>query len=163
MANPAISGWLDWIEATSLAAHIRQSLWLYPALEIVHITGIAVLVGAAFMFDLRLLGFAKGLPVSGLASHLLPWSQRGLWLIVPSGILLFSTNAKALGADPTFWLKMSLLLLAGLNVLIFHRLIYRSATTYPQAGDVRFPAKISALISIVVWIAIIACGRLLAY
>jgi len=52
-------------------------------MEIVHITGIAVLVGAAFLFDLRLLGFSKNLPVSGLAKHLLPWSQRGLWLIVP--------------------------------------------------------------------------------
>jgi len=163
MTNQAIPGWLDWIEASTLAVHIRQSLWLYPALEIVHITGIAVLVGAAFMFDLRLLGFAKGLPVAGLASHLLPWSQRGLWLIVPSGILLFSTNASTLAADPTFWLKMVLLVLAGLNVLIFHRLIYRSADQLPVSGEVRFPAKISALVSIAVWIAIIACGRLLAY
>ena len=161
--QPAGFSFLDWLEASSLADHIRQSLWLYPALEIVHITGITVLVGAAFMFDLRLLGFARSLPVSGLACHLLPWSRRGLWLILPSGILLFSTNARALGADPTFWLKMSLLLAAGINVIIFHRLIYRSASELPQSGEVRFPAKISALVSVVIWIAIIACGRLLAY
>ena len=163
MADPAVSGFLDGIEASRLAVHIRQSLWLYPALEIVHILGITVLVGAAFMFDLRLLGFGKSLPLAGLANHLLPWSQRGLWFIVPSGILLFSTNAKALGTDPTFWLKMSLLLIAGLNVLIFHRVIYRSADQSRWQGEVRFPAKISALVSIAVWITIIACGRLLAY
>ncbi len=81
----------EWMENTTWATGIRQSMWLYPALEIVHIVGIVVLVGAAFMFDLRLLGFSKRLPLPRLASYLLPWSARGLLLIVPSGILLFST------------------------------------------------------------------------
>lgn len=143
-----------------MAAGIRQSLWLYPALEIVHIVGIVLLVGAAFMFDLRLLGISKDLPVSGLSRHLLPWSRRGLWLIIPSGILLFSTNAKSLIIDPTFGLKMGLLVLAAVNVLIFHRFIF------PEHGnhnELPASAKISAFVSILVWISIIACGRLLAY
>lgn len=138
-------------------------MWLYPALEIVHIVGIALLVGAAFMFDLRLLGFSKNLAVSTLSHHLLPWSSRGLLLIIPSGILLFITNAKALGADPTFWLKMILLVVAALNVLVFHKFIYHPASDQEKKYRLPFPAKISALLSITVWIAIIACGRLLAY
>jgi hypothetical protein len=159
---PFIAQFLSWLEASSLAVSIRQSLWLYPALEIVHIVGIVILVGAAFMFDLRLLGFSRNLPIVFLARHLLPWSRRGLWLIVPSGILLFITNAQVLGADPTFHLKMILLILAALNVLVFHRFIFQphSDSEVPNNSPLN---KISAIISIIVWMAIIACGRLLAY
>ncbi len=154
---------LRWLENTSVSDSIRQSLWLYPVLEIVHIVGIVVLVGAAFMFDLRLLGFSKNLPLSGLSSYLLPWSQRGLLFIVPSGILLFMTNAQSLGVDPTFWLKMILLGIAALNVFVFHRFIYKRNADMEIQDQLPFASKIVAFVSIAVWIAIIACGRLLAY
>ncbi len=150
-----------WLENTSWAAGIRQSLWLYPALEIVHIVGIVLLVGAAFMFDLRLLGFSKSLPLPAIARHLLPWSRRGLWLIVPSGILLFMTNAKSLSTDPTFWLKMILLLVAAVNVFVFHRFVFK--THSDGRTELSSASKVSAIVSIGVWIGVIACGRLLAY
>ena len=158
-----MSQFLDWLENTSWAGGIRQSIWLYPALEIVHITGIVIVVGAAFMFDLRLLGFSKNLQLSGLSRHLLRWSARGLLLVIPSGILLFITNAKALDADPTFWFKMILLVIAALNVLVFHEFIFKRHVNLKIQGELPFAARISAFVSIVVWIAIIACGRLLAY
>ncbi|WP_254560700.1 DUF6644 family protein [Dyadobacter diqingensis] len=153
----------DWLEKTSWAVNIRQSLWLYPALEIVHIVGIVLLVGAAFMFDLRLLGFSKSLPLNGMSRHLLPWSQRGLILIIPSGILLFITNSKALAFDPVFWIKLLLLLVAALNVFIFHRFVFNDKDDWRGSEELPLFSKVSAIISIIVWIAIIACGRLLAY
>ncbi|MGV3507857.1 MAG: DUF6644 family protein [Sphingobacteriaceae bacterium] len=158
---PFILQFLSWLENSILAGEIRNSLWLYPALEIVHIIGIVILVGAAFMFDLRLLGISRNLPVVFLAHHLLPWSRRGLWLIIPSGILLFITNAETLGVDPTFWLKMILLIIAALNVLVFHKFIFKNSNL--EVSNKSFLANVSAIISIIVWIAIIACGRLLAY
>ncbi|HMI01998.1 MAG TPA: DUF6644 family protein [Pedobacter sp.] len=160
-----LTDFFSWLENTALAASIRQSLWLYPALEIVHIVGIVILVGGAFLFDLRLLGFAKNLPLKALSGHLLPWSQRGLLLIVPSGILLFMTNSKTLGIDPTFWLKMILLVLAAINVLVFHRMLFKPPhhPENPHNKELSAAAKISALVSISLWVAIIACGRLLAY
>jgi uncharacterized membrane protein SirB2 len=154
-----VAEYLDLLEKSAWAVSIRQSLWLYPAIEIVHILGIVMLVGAAFLFDLRLLGYSKDLPVRGLAGHLLPWSQRGLILIIPSGILLFITNAKALGTDFTFWLKMGLLIVAAINVFVFHQIIFKNS----RAGELPVSSKFSAAISIIVWIAMIACGRLLAY
>lgn len=154
---------LGWIEENFLAVAIRQSQWMYPALEILHIVGIVLLVGPAFMFDLRLLGFAKKLSISALATYLLSWSRRGLILIVPSGLLLFTTNAITLGHDPVFWLKMALLILAGFNALIFHRIIFRYDTSTKENLELPRASKITALISIVVWLAIITCGRLLAY
>ena len=154
---------LQWLEDSSLAVALRQSTWLYPGLEIVHISGIVLLAGPAFLFDLRLLGFSRQVPIPALAQHLLPWSKRGLLLVVPSGLLLFITTAATLGHDPVFWLKMALLAAAGLNALVFHRFTRPSLpagkeNTMPPPG-----AKAAALISIVVWMAIIACGRLLAY
>lgn len=154
---------LHWLENTSWASAIRQSLWLYPALEIVHLVGIVMLVGAAFMFDLRLLGFSKNLSIRDLSRHLLPWSQRGLLLIIPSGILLFITNSESLGRDPTFLLKMSLLILAAFNALVFHNWIFKYQINSKVQEKVLFSSKISAFVSIIVWIAIISCGRLLAY
>lgn len=155
--------WLEWLEKSSWAVGIRQSLWLYPALEIVHILGIVMLVGAAFLFDLRLLGFSRGLPVAGLSKHLLPWSQRGLILIIPSGLLLFITNAQALGADPVFWTKIVLIAVAALNVFVFHRLVFDPFKYRGASGDLPGMARLCACVSIVVWIAVVACGRLLAY
>jgi hypothetical protein len=160
----SITGWLQWLENTTWAVTIRQSEMLYPVLEIVHITGIAVLVGAAFMFDFRLLGFGNNIPVSALARHVLPWSRRSLLLVIPSGLLLFITNAEALGYDPTFWLKMLLLVLAGLNAAVFHRYTFiRRVSAWDAKENLPLGAKIAASASLILWIAIIACGRLLAY
>ncbi|WP_432711589.1 DUF6644 family protein [Pedobacter sp.] len=161
--QPFINPWLAWLEDSAWAHAIRQSLWLYPALEIIHIMGIVLLVGAAFLFDLRLLGYNKNLALAELATYLLPISRKGLFLIIPSGILLFITNAKSLGIDPTFWLKMLLLLIAALNVWVFHRFIYTLPLAFSFPDQIPFVARLSAVISIVSWMAIIACGRLLAY
>lgn len=159
----AINSWLQWVEDTQLAVTIRQSMWLYPSIETIHIIGIVLLVGPAFMFDLRLLGFSKQLSVRGLAHHLLPWSRAGLSLVVPSGALLFITNASVLGVDFTFWLKMLLLGVAGINVVIFHTITFPSVADWNYQTNVPVSARIVAVCSIIVWIAIITCGRWLAY
>lgn len=162
--HPALAAdWLLWLENTPLALSIRQSLWLYPMLEIIHITGIAILVGGAILFDLRLLGFSTQLPVVALAQHLLFWSKAALVLVVPSGLLLFLANAQAIGLDPIFWLKMLLLALAGLNALVFHVFTFTNPGSDQPPGAVCWKAKAAALVSAGIWLAIITCGRLLAY
>lgn len=154
---------LRWIEDSALAAAIRQSAWLYPALEIAHIVGIVLLAGSAFLFDLRLLGFSTQVSVLALAKLALPWSRRGLWLVVPSGLLLFITNAAALAHSPVFWLKMLLLLFAGGNALLFHYFTLISLGKLDAQAPLPWRAKAAAVFSILVWIGVIACGRLLAY
>lgn len=163
METSPYTNFLALMEQSSWARYIRQSTYLYPALEIVHIAGIVILVGAAFLFDLRLLGYRKGQSVYHLSAYLLPVSRKGLLLIIPSGILLFITNARALGVDPVFWTKMALLLVAALNVMVFHQFIFNKGTPLSSGREFHFSARISALVSIVSWIGIIICGRLLAY
>ena len=154
---------LQWLENSTWATAIRQSLWMYPALEIIHILGIVILVGAAMLFDFRLLGFPTNLPLAGMARFLLPWSQRGLILVIPSGLLLFITNAETLGLDPTFWLKMVLLIVAALNALVFHKFVFKGQIDPKISPTLSLRFRIPALVSIIVWIAVITCGRLLAY
>jgi len=136
---------------------------MYPALEIIHILGIVVLVGAALLFDFRLLGFTKKLPIADMARFLLPWSQRGLILVIPSGLLLFITNAETLGLDSTFWLKMGLLILAALNALLFHKFVFKGNFELEYSPKPFLHLTLPALVSITMWIAVIICGRLLAY
>src|SRR6185295_7126821 len=97
-----------------------QWLWLYPIVEIVHVTGIALLVGSIAMLDLRVLGLSRTLPLDRLARHILPWSLTGFVIIVLSGSMMFSAHATEFWGNPAFAVKMTLIALAGLNALWFH-------------------------------------------
>src|SRR5207247_1119142 len=81
---PSGPAWLVWLETSAAAVAMRQWTWLYPAVEIVHIVGFVTLVGAALMFDARLLGRSRPLAVSALERHLLPWARFSLLLVVPT-------------------------------------------------------------------------------
>lgn len=144
-----------------LAQALREGAWLYPAVETLHIIGFTVLVGAVAMFDLRVLGFGRQLPVRALARHLLPWSAGSMLLVVPTGLLLFVADPLALLANRVFLLKLGLMVLAGLNALAFHAGPYRRAEAWPDRAPPR--AMLHALLSLALWFGVIACGRLLAY
>ncbi|HKZ08939.1 MAG TPA: DUF6644 family protein [Methylomirabilota bacterium] len=161
--NPEGAAWQVWLESSALAIAMRQWLWLYPAVEIVHIAGIAALVGGAIMFDLRLLGLSRGLPVAALAAHLLPWARVGLGLVVVSGALMFTAHATEWAENPAFRLKMLLIVAAGVNAWAFHRWPFRSVARWDRDTAAPPRARLAAVASIVLWVAVIACGRLLAY
>ena len=160
---PGAAGLLGWLEATQLAAAMRNSVWMYPIVEIVHIVGFAVLFGAVAMFDLRVLGFARSLPVKALGRHLLPWAVGSLALIVPAGLLMFSTNPHEFAANKVFQLKLALIVAAGLNAALFHAGSYRAVFSWNEGVPAPLPAKAHAIASLLIWIAVISCGRLLAY
>jgi hypothetical protein len=155
--------WLVWLESTTLAVAMRQWLWLYPIVEIVHISGFVVLVGAAAMFDLRLLGLSRSLPVSAVARHLLPWARASLVLVVPSGLLMFTAHATEMAQNPAFRLKLLLIASAGSNAAIFHRGTFKTVKAWDVSAPAPASAKIAAVLSLVLWTGVIGCGRLLAY
>ncbi len=163
MHPPEGPAWLVWLESSGFAAAMRHWLWLYPIVEITHILGFVLLVGAAVMFDLRLLGFSPRIPVSDLARHLLPWSRAGLLLVVPSGFGMFAAHATEWIANPAFWVKLSLIVLAGLNAWAFHRWTFRSIGTWDRSTPAPAMARVSAVASLLLWIGVVSCGRLLAY
>ena len=156
-------GLLGWLAATELSQAMRTSLWLYPIVEIFHILGFVILVGSVAMFDLRLLGWSRLLPVQGLGRHLLPWSVGALALIVPAGLLMFSAHPHELVENRIFLLKLALIAVAGVNAVLFHMGIYRSVARWGVGVTAPLQARLHALASLAIWIAVITCGRLLAY
>src|SRR6185436_10091045 len=118
------------IEGSALGQAMRQWLWLYPSVEIVHITGIALLVGSIAILDLRLLGLSRAVPVRKLAAHILPWSIGSFALIVPSGLAMFVAHAGDLISNPVFAVKMCLILAAGTNAGLLHAGAMRSASQW---------------------------------
>jgi hypothetical protein len=151
------------IEASALGEAMRKWLWLYPSVEIVHIVGIAVLVGSIAILDLRLLGLSRALPVRRLAAHVLPWTIGSFVLIIPSGLAMFVAHASDLMANPVFALKICLILAAGTNAALFHAAVFRGAAGWDVDAMPPLAARASAALSLLLWVSVIACGRLLAY
>jgi hypothetical protein len=151
------------IEGLAIAKAMRENLWLYPAVEIVHILGFVILVGSVVMFDLRVLGLSRQVSVRALARHLLPWSLAALTLIVPTGLLMFSAHASDFIDNRAFQVKMGLLLAAGINAAIFHTGPYQGVARWDTNATAPAGARFSVALSIAIWVTIIACGRLLAY
>jgi hypothetical protein len=151
------------IERLPLAVAMRHDLWLYPIVEIVHITGFVLLVGSIIVFDLRLLGLSRELPVRALARHVLPWSVGALLLIVPSGLLMFIAHAGDLIGNTAFIVKMSLLFCAGINAAVFHAGVFRGAAAWDSGVAAPAAVRLHALVSLILWVGVLACGRLLAY
>jgi hypothetical protein len=163
MHPPSGPAWAVWLETTGVAVAMRQWLWLYPIVEIVHILGFVVLVGAAFMFDLRLLGLSRSLAASALATHLLPWARWALVLVVPSGVLMFMAHATEMLVNPAFQLKLVLIGAAFLNAGVFHRWPFRAVGDWDTELAAPPAARVAGVLSLLLWSGVIACGRLLAY
>ena len=163
MHPPEGAAWLVWLETSALAVAMRQWQWLYPIVEILHILGFVLVVGGAFYFDLRLLGRGRSLAVSGLATHLLTWARAGFLLVAPTGFMMFTAHATEFAVNPAFRIKLILIATALLNAAAFHRWPFRSVACWDVAAGTPTWARLAAVLSLVCWIGVIACGRLLAY
>jgi hypothetical protein len=154
----------QWLENSSWATAIHQSLWLFPMLETAHLFGIISLVGATSALDLRLIGLTmKGEPVSRIARRLLPWAWAGLTIQVLTGFCLFASEATRCYENKAFRIKMVMLLLAGLNALIFHQTVYRRVARWDDSSAAPLGAKFAGFCSILLWFGIVAAGRWIAF
>ena len=158
-----MQAWLDGVSESWLGSAMRDGLWLYPLVEVVHIIGFALLVGAVFLFDLRVLGLSKNIPVTALARHLLPWAVGSLLLIVPAGLMMFSSAPYDFVGNQVFILKLCLIAVAGVNVGLFHVGPYRSVSRWNTGVAAPGVARIQAALSMMLWVCVVVCGRLLAY
>ena len=127
----------------------------YPALEVVHIVGIALLFGNLVLFELRVWGAGAALAVAPLARLALTLSLCGFALAAASGSLMFASQPMELLANRVFTLKMGLLMVAGTNAALFHA----------RGGLARLDATARAqtALSVGLWLAVIVCGRWIAY
>ena len=153
-----------WLEQTPVGAAVRNSLWLFPVIETVHIFGIILLVGGTSILDLRLMGVTfQEEPVSKLAKRFLPWAWAGFIIQVVTGLLMFASEATKMYDNIGFQIKMLLILAAGLNALVFHFLAYQSVGKWENDRVAPLSARIAGLFSILLWFGIVAAGRWIAY
>ena len=160
-------GPLGALEASGLGQAMRQWLWLYPSVEVVHIVGIGLLFGSIAVLDLRLLGLSRGISVRTRARHVLPWTAGAFILIIPSGLAMFTAHASEFVQSEVFVVKMLLILAAGVNAALFHTITLRTVDVWDSDGLRKLPppasARAAGAVSLLLWISVIACGRLLAY
>jgi hypothetical protein len=153
----------QWLQESWFGSGIRESLWMFPILYTLHIFGVVILVGATSALDLRMLGLImRDESVSGTSALLLPWAKAGFAAQVITGTLLFIAQAADLWHNVAFLLKMMAVLLAGLNVLIFHLTAYGDVDRWPQ-NSTPAGAKFSAVFSLACWFTIVAMSRLIAF
>lgn len=162
MVDPAnVMG--DWFVQSSLARILTESVWLYASVETFHILGFVLLVGSIAIVDLRLLGLGRAVSVSALMRLVLPWTLGSLLVVVPTGLMLFTANAAELIGNRTFLVKLLLLSLVATNALIYHAGPHQGAREWDQHGMPPRAARLAAALSLLLWVAIITAGRLIAY
>ncbi|HUF71460.1 MAG TPA: DUF6644 family protein [Gammaproteobacteria bacterium] len=151
-----------WLESTAIAQAIRTVPWIYPALETAHYIGLAMLVGGIMLIDLRLLGLARRLPLRPVIG-LIPWVWAGFIVNAVSGSLIFVYGATNFSGNTAFRIKMVLMLLAGVNAMIFTIAAARGGRTWLDAASVPATIKAIATASFVLWLGVLTLGRWMAY
>jgi len=154
----------QWLDQTAVGTAIRQSLWLFPAIETVHLLGMAALVATITVLDLRLLGWiAKAKPISKLAARVIPLAWLGFAVQLVTGALLFSSEAVKIYGNPAFRLKLLLLLLAGVQALIFQTFVSGKLPAWDERESMPFTGKVIGLSSMLLWAGIVTAGRFIGF
>jgi hypothetical protein len=157
----------DWLTLPGVGAFVRSSNWVWPIGEIFHYLGMALLLGTVGFLDLRILGLGKGIPMRAL-SKLVPLGVLGFALNLITGLMFVTGNPLGKPIDYftnlAFELKMLLILLAGLNLIVFYVAgISRRIDALPADADAPAAAKVVAALSLVFWIGVIYFGRMIMY
>ena len=149
------------LRAINPVGWFMTSAWGWAIAESIHFLGLSLLIGAVGVFDLRLLGVGKRIPVMAL-HRLIPWGLAGYATNVVSGLGFLMTEPDQYIFNAAFQLKLLLMAIAGVNALMFYVIGYRVSTN-PDTAEVPRSAKIAAAISLCMWVGVIICGRMIAF
>jgi hypothetical protein len=149
------------VGASGVAVFLRSSQYIYPLVNAAHILGFALLVGTIAALDARILGYARQIPLADAARLLLPFTIGGLLLAIVTGAALFSVKPEEYWANPVFLVKLGLIVLAFANALSLRvRPAWRVAL---EGGVVSSGLRVSAVLSLCLWVAVLVAGRLIAF
>lgn len=161
---PLFADLISYFENSTLADNIRENDLLFPLIESVHVVAICLVVGSILAVDLRLLGFASiNRPLSRVTAGILPLTWGAFVIAVASGGLLFISNATKYLGNGFFVAKLCLIGVAGLNMAIFHFISARDLPLWESQTRPPLPARLAGGASIVLWIAVVACGRWIGF
>ena len=160
--GPDMYSFATWLSETPVSRFMIESSWAWPTCETLHFMGLSVLIGVVGLFDLRLLGFARALPV-GPISRLMPWAVGAFLVNLSTGVFFLIGNPFQYIDNLAFWLKMLSVLAAGINVAIFSLSSMREAVSLGPGEETPRPVKIVAVVSLCCWFSVMYWGRMLPY
>ena len=160
----SITALLEWLQAWPLAVFIHKTAWAFTTVEVVHVFAVAMVLGTITIVDLRLLGLASTKrPFAELSRRLLPFTWAAFVVAVIAGLLLFISRATEYFVNPVFWIKMALIVLAGINMMIFEFITVRDVQKWNVNTTPPPPARLAGGISIACWVLVLFFGRLIAF
>jgi hypothetical protein len=155
---------MGWVERSAVGEFVSQSIYAFSALDMIHIAAISVVIGMIALLDLRLIGVAfTDYAVTAMARQVLPWTWAAFAVAAATGLLMFTGQAVKYSVNFAFQMKLALMAIAGINVLIFHFVIYRSVASWDKGAAIPRAGKLAGMISLACWIAIVFYGRFTAY
>jgi hypothetical protein len=159
-----IATFLASVESSALASRIRDSLFLFPLIESTHVLGLAMVFGTIAIIDLRLLGIASSQrSFRRMAADILKWTWAAFALTAVTGALMFITNASVYYHNFFFRTKMVMLILAGLNMVVFELTAGRTIHQWDKSASAPLAGKTTAALSLLIWISIIFLGRWIGF
>jgi hypothetical protein len=160
----ALKDLMSWIQSSEIAMVISQSRGWFPALEMFHVTATTFVFGMIAIIDLRLIGvLPRGLAVSDLYRDVIPLTWVAFVVAAITGVLLFMSQAVAYSGNFAFRLKFAVLLLIGLNMLLFRRFVYPRIAGRDHDAPLPFVARLAGALSLAGWIAVVSSARWIAY
>jgi hypothetical protein len=156
--------WFEWVHEFPSAIAIRESLNAFNVLTTIHVIAMCLFAGLVVMMDLRLLGLANTrTPFSEVQRRLFPGQMLGMAVSVVTGAALFYAQPMRFYSNVFFWIKMLMIAIAGANAMAFHWTTYRFVAVWDTAPGPPPLAKLAGFLSIVLWVSVVICGRLIAY
>ena len=151
-----------WIEGTRISTVMRDTTWLWPACESIHFIGLALIIGIAGFFDLRLMGFFKQVPIDD-ARELMPLAVIGFLLNLTTGVTFFIGHPEQYAHNPAWWWKIGFLLLAGINAFAFQFVVGKRTVGLRAGADAPIAARTIGVVSLISWFAVLYFGRMLPF
>ena len=152
------------IQYSSLGIFIAESTWAFPTIETLHVIALVTVLGTIFVMDLRLLGVAStNYPITAMSKDTLKWTWAGFVMAAITGTLLVISKTSSYVINPFFMGKMVLLAIAGLNMLYFHRVTWKTVNEWDTSPVVPLGAKVAGITSLIFWIVIVFFGRAIGF
>ena len=160
----AITSVLQSLNDTALAETIRDSLWLFPAMETIHVIAIVFVVGSITRLDLRLMGLIqRHRSVTELSDQMLPYTWTGFAVATVFGLLLWSSKPLTYLGMAFFDVKLVLMALAGLNMLFFQFVTFRTVDQWDRASVPPVSVRFAGAMSMAFWVSVVVCGRFIGF
>ena len=153
-----------WLEALPFSQAITESDWMFPTIETVHVLALTIVVGSIAMLDLRLLGVStRNFGVMQLSEETLPWTWGAFVIAAITGMLMFVSSATTYYENLPFRIKIVLLVLAGINMAVFHLGAWRAVHSWNHKLPPPMASRIAASLSLIFWIGVVVAGRWIGF